>query len=199
MHTPVFSGHLVCWVHFRRNGQGGNSTTWKRLYPVHCTYMYYVCVPSWWCAIYHKLTPTLEVIIMTSPLASLVCTIGASPPPRLQHILIQWIYIYCTCSSHGDIAIILSSFACSLDTPFGYTVYFVWYYMYIYSLVVFILATESQRYLLKLINIHMYTNINVDFVCSPWQRFFQTLTSGTKSLRFWAHLLLTSSNNFNQR
>ena len=27
-----FSGHLVCWLHFRRNGQRGNSTTWKRLY-----------------------------------------------------------------------------------------------------------------------------------------------------------------------
>ena len=43
-------------------------------------------------------------------------------------------------------------------------------YMYIYtteSLVVFILATESQKYLLKLVNIHMYTNINVDFACSP--------------------------------
>ena len=34
MCTPThnFSGHLVCWVHFRRNGQRGNSTTWKRLY-----------------------------------------------------------------------------------------------------------------------------------------------------------------------
>ena len=131
MHTPVFSGHLVCWVHFRRNGQGGNSTTWKRLYPVHCTCI--MCVPSWWCAIYHKLMPTLEVIVMTSPLASLVCTIGASPLPRLQHILIQWIYMYLTytCSSHRDIAIILSSLACSLDTPIGYTVYY-FVYMYIH-------------------------------------------------------------------
>ena len=32
-HTFFSSGHLVCWMHIRRNGQRGNSTARKRLYP----------------------------------------------------------------------------------------------------------------------------------------------------------------------